>query len=388
MKYKHTFIAALLLGSFAMAPAFSSYMEIPFDVSQKAKPVTIRVLIGKELDRVLLEAKGSYHIYDPQADYLLMSGNNSKCKWMTPDANGLKWGEIFPAVHHLRLVPGDRDSSILIDGIQYKGCVEIYDNDGTLLIVNEVDIERYLKSTLTAIFPNELDPEVMDAIAIVERTKAYFIASQAQSIDWDVEAKESGYQGHALTLQNVHVDRAINNTQHMILTYQGVPFAATWTKDSAGTTADYPSIYRKELLSPPGVQSPFSAKGREKRMWNFVVSKAELARQLGLTAVTSLDLYKDQKSNKIYGVRVKDRAEFHSFDFFKLQKALGLSRLKSNDFTVQVSGDQLIFKGFGEGDGVGLCLFGASAMADRGEQTPRILSSFFPDTQLRNIRSF
>ena len=84
----------------------------------------------------------------------------------------------------------------------------------------------------------------------------------------------------------------------------------------------------------------------------------------------------------------KTAAEMHQFDFTKLQKALGAARLKSNDFNVLVQGDQIVFKGFGEGTGVGLCLFSASAMADKGEKAPKILSAFYPDTQLENIRSF
>ena len=51
-------------------------------------------------------------------------------------------------------------------------------------------------------------------------------------------------------------------------------------------------------------------------------------------------------------------------------------------------GDQIVFKGFGEGNGVGLCLFSASAMADKGEKAPKILSAFYPETQLENIRAF
>jgi SpoIID/LytB domain protein len=62
--------------------------------------------------------------------------------------------------------------------------------------------------------------------------------------------------------------------------------------------------------------------------------------------------------------------------------------LKSNDFNILVQNDQIVFKGFGEGTGVGLCLFSANAMADKGDKAPKILSAFYPDTQLENIRAF
>lgn len=389
MKFKISLIALSLLttGVVVSSPLFSSSFYLPSDISQRSKPATIRVKLAQNAQKLLLEAKGRYHIYDPDTEMLISSGIQTKRAWIVSDENGLKWKEVFPGIYQIRVVPADQDSSILINGIEYRGCVEIYDLKGKLLVVNEVDIERYLKSTMTAQFPNEMDDEVMDAVAIIARTNAYFLASRKAINEWDVEAKQVGYVGDALALQNRHVDRAIDHTQHMILTYEGTAFAATWVKDSAGTTADYATIFRKDLRSPPGVESPFSLKDKEKRKWTLTMTKAELARSLGLATIQALDLYKDQKSHKIYGVKIKDRDQAQSFDFFKLQNAVGSSRLKSNEFTVSLQGDQIIFQGYGEGASVGLCLFGANAMADKGDKAPQILSAFFPGTKLQNIRS-
>jgi len=103
--------------------------------------------------------------------------------------------------------------------------------------------------------------------------------------------------------------------------------------------------------------------------------------------VTSFDLYQDERSQKVYGARLKEGEKSLQFDFAKLQAALGNTRLKSNDFKVQIVGDKILFKGFGEGNSVGLCLFSAAAMADKGEKAPKILNCFFPETKLEKIRS-
>ena len=73
---------------------------------------------------------------------------------------------------------------------------------------------------MTSQFANEMDEEVMDAIAIAARTNAYYLVSRKMEAPWHVDAQEVGYQGYAVTLQNLHVDRAVNNTRHMVLTYQ------------------------------------------------------------------------------------------------------------------------------------------------------------------------
>jgi stage II sporulation protein D len=388
MKTLTTLIAAsLVCGTLAPVPLLSGGLPHSSDISQQNKPATIKVLVGKQKDKLILEAKGRYVVYNPLNQLQLTSGSSTKRDVLTSDEYGIKWGELFPGIYQLRLVPKDAKSSILVDGIEYRGCVEIYDLNGRFHIVNEVDIERFLKSTLTAQFPTELDEEVMDSVAIAARTNAYYLVKKNADAYWHVEAQDTGYQGYAVVLQNVHVDRAINNTRNMILTYRGEPFPASWTKDSAGKTADFASIYRKEVQAqtPQGVDSPFAARERDKHAWNFSISKQDLAKALGAARVNDFGVFQDEKTQKIYGARFKDGDQVRKFDFTKLQKALGAAKLKSNDFTVQFNGDQIVFKGHGEGAGVGLCLFSASAMADKGDKAQKILTTFYPNTQLENI---
>jgi stage II sporulation protein D len=384
---------ALLLSLLAAAPLapitlMAGGVEIPTDISQKAKPATIRVLLANDREHLLIEAKGRFKVYNPLNELLLTSGVSTKRDWMRSSENGLVWGELIPGIFQIRLVPADAQSTLLVNGIEYRGCVEVYDIKGELHVVNEVDIERYLKSILTAQFPLPLDEEVMDAIAITARTHAYYLVDRKQKAYWHIDGTSVGYQGYALTLQNLHVDRSINNTRHMVMTWHGNPFPATWTKDSAGKTADFATIFRKEVSAPQGVDAPFAAHERQSHTWTFSISREELAKALGAVKVSGFDLYRDTKSDKVYGVRLKEDSQIHHFDFSKLQTALGHTHLKSNDFTIQSVGDRILFKGFGEGSGVGLCLFSAGAMADKGDRAPKILASFFPETELKRIPAF
>lgn len=383
MKTRWAVIALALIATVPSPFLSRAYtVEIPIDRAQKSKPATMKVLLDEHRDRVLIEAKGPYLIYNPLSNILIGQGGNKKKAWVTPSADGISWGELVPGNFEIRIVPKDNKGSILVDGIEYKGCVEIYDMKGELFIVNEVDTERYLKSILTFQFPQELDEEVMDAVAIAARTDAYYSAALTPVAYWHVKAEEVGYQGYGITLQNLHVDRAVNNTRHMIMTYNGLPFPATWTKDSAGKTADFATFFRKQVHVPQGVDSPFSAYEREKHAWKFTLSKQELAKALGAAGVAQVELYTDTASHKVYAAKLKDGQQSQQFDFVTLQTALTPAKLKSSDFTVEIQGNNVLFKGFGEGTGVGLCLFSASAMADKGEKASKILNTFFPGTQL------
>jgi stage II sporulation protein D len=382
-----SFLIALTLScaSFTLNAAAKSPFEA--DYSQKDKPATIKVLIDKGVNSPLVEIKGRYGVYLPSSGLQLSSGIFGKRDLVSHSEKGMKWGELFRTVFEMRLVPGDSQTTIVVNGTEYRGCVEIYDVDGKFTIVNEIDIENYLKSTLNTKAIRQLDDEVMEAVAIVERTNAYFHVGKNPHALWHVVAKEVDYQGYGATLENIQVDKAVDSTRYVVMTYNQAPFATTWSKNCAGKTADFATLFRKNVSGPKGVQIAPTLSDREKAKWTVTLSKKELGSKLGLGAITSLDLFVDKSSNKVYGVRVGDRQNCQSLDFLTFQKKVGDKKLRSSDFSVLVKGDSIQFTGYGDGPGVGLCIYSADKMAENGDKAPKILSAFFPETKIENMRS-
>src|SRR5690606_9311739 len=129
-----------------------------------------------------------------------------------------KWGEEFPGLHQIYIKPRSSETSIFINGVQYAGSVAIYGVSGKINIINDVDIESFVKSKLTSQFLTPLEPEVMSALAILVRTDAYHYAQKANPNSfWHVNAKEVDYQGSALVVHNASIDRAVDSTRHLIL---------------------------------------------------------------------------------------------------------------------------------------------------------------------------
>jgi SpoIID/LytB domain protein len=171
------------------------------------------------------------------------------------------------------------------------------------------------------------------------------------------------------------------------LTFNDAPFAATWTENSAGKTVDFAAVFRKALSSPPGVSAPIAAKDRQQNKWTCSLSKELLAQATDLPNVTGVDLYITPQAEKVYAVKVTGESQVKDFDFSTIQKIVGIHKLRSNDFTVAMKGDEVVFTGFGDGPGVGLCLYSAKALAEKGEKAPQILQAFFPQTKLEKVKS-
>ena len=361
-------------------------------VAEVVAPRNIQVLILRDQTEALLEVKGSYSLFNPQDGSRICAGLLGKRFMVHALSNGLRWGEEFPGIHQFAIVPKGEQTSIFINGIQYNGIVFVYSVGDRIHLVNEIDIESYVKGILSLQFSSPLESEVMAALAIVARTNAYYATSRNPDVFWHVQARESSYQGTALCAPASPVDKAVEGTRDLILVHsqggRAIPFAATWTEHSAGKTVSYQTMFRKEVYSPfPSVDAPHAGLDRKETKWSCPVSKKALASLLGIKEIKDLELFVDTTSNKVYGLRVKDSNEAVDLDFFALQECLGRERIRSSDFVISVKDDSVLFTGFGKGHGVGLCLYSASAMAQNGDNAMKILSKFFPDSFLMNLKA-
>ena len=195
---------------------------------------TIDVLIVNDQPSVLLELKGKYHIYDPNTKQHISTLFVGKRKHIQALSSGLKWGEEFPGVYQLNIVPDHRGVVAIVDGVEYRGSLYIYDIGGTVSVVNRTDIEDYLSSALPEQFPEPLPAETCAAIAIAARTNAYYQSLNQQNRYWTVEAEQVGYRGLESVKPNSEIAHAIKTTSNMVMsktgTYEGTltPFAARW----------------------------------------------------------------------------------------------------------------------------------------------------------------
>lgn len=387
-------LASTLLSSSAI---FAGQDLTPADsilekVVEPASPKNILVLLEQGASEALLEVKGSYFLFNPHDGSKISSGVLGKRFMIHATETGLKWGEEFPGFHQIYLQPRSNETSIFINGIQYAGSIAIYAIGNRINIVNDIDIESYVKGLLSLQITHPLENEVMAALAILARTNAYYAVSRHQDAFWQVSAGDIGYQGNALVGPNSAIEKAVNATRHLILVHpmegKNLPFATLWTEHSAGKTAPYHTMFRSDGWAPPrGVDAPHAALDRKDSRWSFTMSKKAFAQLLELSEIKGIELFTDCSSNKVYALRVKDGIETHDFSFLELQRRLGRNRLQSSDFTLTLKEDSAAFTGYGKGIGVGLCIYSASAMAQNGDSAVKILSKFFPDTYLLNLNA-
>lgn len=364
------------------APQKQVMIELPVNLGK------IKVLLGKNYEAANLEVHGGYKVFDPKTGSKIGKSSAKKQHLLRPTLDGLAWGEAFPGVFQIALVPNEKEGYFLLDGIQYSGSLYVYQVGNTINLVNEVPIEEFIKSSLNPKVNASMHPEALAAMAIVERTQAYYHALKNQNAFWHLNAKDINYQGRGVCGRNNGVDRAVELTHHLVMKskaygIQNGFFNATFTEHCAGKTAPYHLIHRKEgHTSRNPVDSPLALANRNQTHWSHRIDLDSLAEKIGFENITGFEVYADSNTGKVYGMKFQNKNESVEMDFFKLQSVLGDNQLKSTDFQVLQKDNSLVFDGYGQGLGVGACLYTAQEMAKRGHNAAEILDAFFPNTTI------
>lgn len=215
----------------------------------------IRILLSKEMPDAMLEAKGGFRVIQNETGKILSSGITKRFPVLATQ-DGLRWGEAYPDVYALTLIPTHPEASFYVDGIQYKGIISIYSNrDNCVTVVNELPVEEFLKSNLSLKYQQPLSKEAIAALAILGRTEiAARLAHRKESLSskpWDVAADEVGYYGYGVTLQKSCVEDAVNWTRFMVLesTKGGFPTQLDLTTEKAEELASMGYDAQKILMN-------------------------------------------------------------------------------------------------------------------------------------------
>lgn len=195
---------------------------------------TIKVLIAHDVPGVVLEVKGKYKLFDPRNGDHISTRYVGKSKNIQVVHDGLKWGEEFPGVYQLLIVPDDPSTVTLVDGKEYHGTLAVYDIGGTISVVNNTFVEEFLSSSLNATYKTSMPEELLAAIAIAARTTAYYQTANPKSQYFAVDGRQYGYQGQVPVDPSKGIERALRSTRYMIIgrnsaeLQKSEPFVAEW----------------------------------------------------------------------------------------------------------------------------------------------------------------
>jgi stage II sporulation protein D len=262
-----------------------------------------------------------------------------------------------------------------------EGSIRVRVAGGVDVVPLEVYVERTVASEIYPSWPMD----ALKAQAVVARTYALHERARNANLAYDVESSvvSQRYREGAVPAR---IRRAVAETRAEFLEYRGAPILAAFHASAGGRTASAEEVWGQPLAYLQAVSSPDD--DSPDYFWSFEIARGDLldalrSRGFPVGGGRPIEVAERSASGRVTRVRVGD-AEVTGREF---RRALGGRALRSTKFEVRVSDRDVVrFLGSGSGHGVGLCQWGARALADSGESYREILEHYYPGSRLRTGR--
>lgn len=273
--------------------------------------------------------------------------------------------------------------------VPVSGIVHVVRRGVGALVINQVDLEEYVKGVVPAEVNSSWHPEMLKAQAVAARTYALYQQMLSANRDYDVVAsvQDQVYRGK----QGVDgaVLKAVEETRGLVLTYQEAPIYAAFSSTAAGLTEDAVNVWSKDYPYLKGVECPFDL-ASPYYQWTASFRKELLEqnlRQQGfpIGTITALTPSSFSRGGRVATLRVAHTEGELILRGEELRKAVGYMVIPSTQFTVESVGPEIVLSGYGAGHAVGMCQWGAKELAELGYPFSTILSYYYPDTQLQDM---
>jgi stage II sporulation protein D len=274
---------------------------------------------------------------------------------------------------------------IRLNGREYDGTLDLVPNANGLAVVNELPLEDYLVGVLRAEAGDKWPLEALRAQAIVARTYAAYHRLIAAARAYHLVASTANQQYAGRVPSTSPIWGAVRETAGQVMLWEGELFPAFYHTESGGYTEDPRTVFAtRNMPALKPVRCEFSA-GSPHYYWSLDVRLADLTEILrrndvvvgGVTAIEVTERTPSLRAATVavHGTRGSVRLRGNDF-----RRMVGYDTFKSTLFAVAVDAQVAHFSGRGYGHGVGMCQWGAKAMAEQGYSARQILDFYYPGT--------
>ena len=274
------------------------------------------------------------------------------------------------------------------DALQVGGAIQLIRRGKSLLVVNHVDLEEYVKGVVPAEVNATWHLEMLKVQAVAARTYALHQQMLSAARHYDVAAgiQDQVYRGRQGI--DARVAQAVESTRGLVVTYQGAPIYAAFSSTAAGVTEDAMNVWSKDLPYLKGVECPFDL---ESPFYQWKVSlkldmlEKKLRKQgFSLGAIVEISPLTHSRAGRVATLRIMHSDGELIIRGEDLRKVVGYTVVPSTQFMIESIGEELILSGYGAGHAVGLCQWGAKELAELGYSFSSILRYYYPGTELQD----
>lgn len=354
-------------------------MAVPIPAPGEEQP-RVRVAIFRTKADVVLEGEGLFLEHT--------AGNITPMRSVraSPQGSGIFVEGVGTLQDGTRVI--NRLGPIVVGKAEYPGTLELHRDGDALLLVNEVELERYLAGVVSSEVPGSWDLEAKKSQAVAARTYAMMKRADAEGA-WHLEATvaDQVYSGRAV---DATTQAAVTATHGEILTRDGYLVSAFYHSTCGGRTETPRNVWTEvPSHGNSSVECGFCERAPS-HTWTADVTTADLlaaAKKAGHSATQILGLHvrSRSESDRVTALELVTDQGTITWSGNHFRELLGWTKVKSTLFEHSVSGNGFRLKGKGFGHGVGLCQWGAQGMARAGSNYRVILDRYYPKSRIERI---
>ena len=364
---------------------------------------SLRVLLSADVHKLDVQAESAVWVADPSRHgRAIHSGVH-----IVPNGKGFLVNGIRMPHERLTMRAGEQGLTLLLAkpngkvhgasrpandhrlAVPVSGLVHVVRRGKGFLVINQVDLEEYVKGVVPAEVNSTWHPEMLKAQAVAARTYALYQQMLSATREYDVAATVQDQVYRGKNGIDAAVLRAVEETKGLVLTFQGAPIYAAFSSTAAGLTEDAVNVWSKEYPYLKGVECPFDLESpyyQWKASFRLDALEQNLRQQgFAVGTIASISPLTFSRGGRVAKLRVVHSEGELILRGEDLRKAVGYSIVPSTQFTIESVGREIVLSGYGAGHAVGMCQWGAKELAELGYPFSTILQYYYPGTELQNM---
>lgn len=271
----------------------------------------------------------------------------------------------------------------LAEGRELDDNLMISINNNKLQMINKLDMEKYIAAVIEAEGGNHAPAEYYKAQAVLIRTftiKNLFKHAE-EGFDLCDGVHCQAYKGRCS--QNPEILTATKSTAgKVLLDKEDILIMSPFHSNCGGTTSSAGAVWQQDLDYLKSVNDPFCTKSSQ-AAWTVSVNRSEWMNFITLNTKNNIDY---QRYNFSFNTPTRAKSILINGIELNLRAIRERFNLKSTFFTINDSGETIVFNGKGYGHGIGMCQEGAMEMARVGYSWLDILHFYFYNVKVADYR--
>lgn len=224
------------------------------------------------------------------------------------------------------------------DKTLYRGTLTLISSAKSFTVVNELDLESYLRGILKIEMNPDWPREALKAQAVLARTFAVKNKGRFSAKGYDLDATEISQVYRGMNAEDPRTDAAVAATAGQVLNYNGQVASIYYHSDSGGSTADVSHVWGGSVpylscrQEPVPYASPYSS-------WTLTLTPAQVQAALSklkvdVGTVRGVQVAMKDSSGRAVQLRVNGDRGASDVRAHVFRMAVGSSVLRSTNFDI------------------------------------------------------